>query len=116
MGRTEIHVGLETIACARSNRELAHFLRREFTFDQARNAHSRIMYSLGPFSLQLRMFANKNASARPRTPAPICAVYRQPTHYASVLTRVGFEVRGNLWAGSRRQPTVGRWRVEMAVV
>src|SRR5690242_12067077 len=41
-------------------------------------------------------------------PAYLGPSYRQPTHYASVLTTVGLNVRGTLWAGSRRQPKVGK--------
>src|SRR5213080_1348229 len=115
MRKMEIPVCLETTVCARSNRDLAHFFPQR-VYVRSGKSLKIVCVFVGPLSLQLRMFANTSASARPRTPAPICAVYRQPPHYASVLTRVGFKVRGTLWAGSRRQPKGGKYRVKMASV
>src|SRR5436305_15100129 len=109
----EIPVCLQTTVHARSNRDLAHFFQQR-VYVRSGKSLKIVCVFVGPLSLQLRMFVNKSASARPRTPAPICAVYRQPTHYASVLTRVGFKVRGTLWAGSHRQPKVGKEREKMA--
>src|SRR5437667_11978068 len=113
MRKMEIPVCLETTVCARSNRDLAHFFPQR-VYVRSGKSLKIVCVFVGPLSLQLRIFANKSASARPRTPAPICAVYRQPTRYASVLTRVGLKVRGTLWAGSRRQPKVATQSVKMA--
>src|SRR6266478_5827182 len=66
MRKMEIPVCLETTVCARSNRDLAHFFPQR-VYVRSGKSLKIVCVFVGPLSLQLRMFANKSASARSRT-------------------------------------------------
>src|SRR6266849_8028878 len=106
MRKMEIPVCLETPVCARSNRDLAHFFPQR-VYVRSGKSLKIVCVFVGPLSLQLRMFANKSASARPRTPAPICVCVR--TCFWTSDNGFGEEVIGSLPAHSSRL----RWNIRV---